>query len=155
MSYLIFDSVETAQPFTMGSSAIILKCKKILKNDKLLQLKKYYCKKDWSDWNKNKFYWVITKIIKNLKIEVMGCFPDKPINKAQPISPNKEKLIKRFYEENPHNDSVYLPVNIKSSHLKNQENTRSRKSLLSSPKKAVVTSTKGRKSPTKRSALSQ
>ena len=39
MIYLIFDSVETAQPFTIGSSAIILKCKKISKNDKLSQLK--------------------------------------------------------------------------------------------------------------------
>jgi hypothetical protein len=85
----------------------------------------------------------------------MGCFPDKPINKAQPLSLNKERLIKRFYEENPHNDSVYLPANIKSSRLKNQETPRTRKSLLSSPKKAVVTPIKGRKSPTKRFALSQ
>jgi hypothetical protein len=85
----------------------------------------------------------------------MGCFPDKTINKAQPFSPNKERLIKQFYEENPNNDSVYLPVNIKSSHLKNQDTPRTRKTRLSSPKKAIATPTKGRKNPTKRYTLSQ
>lgn len=85
----------------------------------------------------------------------MGCFPDKAINRAQPLSPEKERLMRRFYEENPNNNSVYLPINIKSSHFRNQESPRSRKSLMNSAKKTIGTPMKGRKSPTKRFAQSQ
>ena len=85
----------------------------------------------------------------------MGCFPDKPVNKGQSLSPERQRLLKQFQQENPSNSSAFLPINVKSSYLKYTEIPKSRKTLIFSPKKSAAMPMKGKQSPKKRFPLSQ
>lgn len=74
----------------------------------------------------------------------MGCFPEKTETRYQQFSPEKQRLIKKYYDSNPNDSSVYIPVIVRDNDHEHRPLNRKR-SPRSSRRKTVASPTKNRK----------
>lgn len=44
----------------------------------------------------------------------MGCFPEKVVDKYEELSPEKKKIVDKYFEDNSNNDSLLLFSNLKA-----------------------------------------